>query len=202
MSKKIGKGLIVNIQKYTAATTNELAILCRKNVAAIRTDQNINIDVPIIGLRKNDNYKYYITPTIADIKSIQNWSDYIAIDSRKGNNEIEFLYSFCHLNDKKIVADIEKIEDVKNIINICEKQKIKMPCFFATTFSFFKTGFPNVALIEEIKKITNIKIIAEGHYTQGDQIREAIRMGANNICIGAEISDIEYLSEKFKLLME
>jgi N-acylglucosamine-6-phosphate 2-epimerase len=180
------KGLIVSIQNWTQDTTNELASMAIKGGAiAIRTDKPLLSAIDIIGLKKDFTKEFYITPTIEDVKNVSEWADYIAIDSRIGNKEIEILYKYCRELNKKIVADIEDLKDVENIIKY-------NPDYIATTFS---KG--NIELIKEIKNIADIPVIAEGGYDSKEKIKQAIKNGAHAICIGEAISDIFKLTKKF-----
>jgi putative N-acetylmannosamine-6-phosphate epimerase len=187
------KGIIVSIQNYSLHTAQELAIEAIKGGAVgIRTDQPLKVDVPVIGLKKIKEYRYYITPTRMSINEVSRWTDTIAIDSRKGNENLSLLYAHCHLNELNIIADVENIEDVKNVLNICSEQKIAKPKYFATTF-----GICDNKLVNEITKITNIPVIAEGGYDNFVNVSNARKAGANNICIGSAISDVKKLTEKF-----
>ncbi len=190
------KGLIVSIQNYSFSTTQELARLAIEGGAiAIRTDKPIVVNVPLIGLKKLDNFEYYITTTREAINQVSRWTNIIAIDSRKGNENINLLYAHCHLNELNIIADIEDVEDVKNILKICEEQKIMTPRYFATTFNIFNDdGIGD--LIENILNITNIPIIAEGGIDKEDGRVISNIYNIHNICIGREISDIKKLTEK------
>ena len=105
---------------------------------------------------------------------------------------MQFLYSFCHQNGINIVADIEKLEDFENILNICDKGKIVMPKYIATTFSN-----TNNELIKTIKELRDIPVIAEGGYKAESDIMQAIEYGADNICIGHAISDIGGLTKDY-----
>jgi N-acylglucosamine-6-phosphate 2-epimerase len=194
----IENGLIVSIQKYKKGTTQELANCCvQAGAVAIRTEHDIKIKKPIIGLEKLNYKEFYITTEKDSILRVGKWADYIAIDSRKGNIDIDFLYSICHVNNFKIVADIENIDDVKNVLNICESKKIIKPSYFATTFSDC-----NIELINEIIAITEIPVIAEGGYYKQKDIKKAVENKANNICIGTAISDIISITKKFIKYME
>jgi N-acylglucosamine-6-phosphate 2-epimerase len=189
------KGLIVSIQGYSKETTQELVNLVTSiKIVGIRTDQLVQCKLPIIGLKKLKEFQYYITTTREAINEVSRWTNIIAIDSRKGNQNINLLYAHCHLNQLNIIADIEDIEDVINILEICNTQKIVKPKYFATTFSNC-----NIDLIFEIKKITDIPIIAEGGYDSFEKIEQAKKAGANNICIGTVISDMKKLTEKFSI---
>ena len=191
------KGLVVSIQGYSTHTTNELADKCiNAGAVGIRTDKKIDINKPLIALEKLEGKDYYITTSLESIKRCR-WGDYVAIDSRRGNMELHILYATCLLNGYEIIADIENIRDVENILEMYLKKKHKLPAYFATTFSFLTNGHANIELIKDIVSITSVPIIAEGKYRDLIDVIKARQNGASNICIGAEISDIEYLTEKF-----
>jgi putative N-acetylmannosamine-6-phosphate epimerase len=193
----IPKGIIVSIQKYSGSTIQELTDNAIEGGAvAIRTDKPLNCDVPLIALEKLPDRKYYITTTKEAIQFCS-WGNYIAIDSRKGNQDLVYLYSFCHVNEYNIIADIEDFYDVATIIDICKKGNIKKPSYFSTTFSFLKNNKHNFDLITQINNYCDIPVIAEGKIKSIDDVKRAFECGASNVCIGAEISDIQYLTNKF-----
>jgi putative N-acetylmannosamine-6-phosphate epimerase len=194
----IESGIIVSIQKYTLETTQELSERAIDGGAvAIRTDQPIRVTKPVIGLEKLESMKYYITTTIESLNKVQKWANYIAIDSRRGNQNIDLLYSHCHVNNIGIIADVQNIKDVENLLTICEQQGIIKPQYISTTFSFLDSGSHDNHLIEQIKTITNIPIIAEGHCNHRSDIMKVKQNGANNICIGTAISDIKSITNEF-----
>ena len=183
--------LIVSIQKYTLSTTQELANLAIEGGAiGIRTDRNIKIKGLFIGLIKDYNFDYYITPTIAYINQVSEWGGLVAIDCRKGNKNLAKSLNYCQTAGINYIADIETFEDFGNVYNY-------KPEMIATTFSFFETGMPNVELIRNIRTYSDIPIIAEGGYEQLDLLDKAKIYGADYACIGGAISGIKSLTEAF-----
>lgn len=188
----IAPGIIVSIQNYSYSTTQELAVCAIKGGAiAIRTDTSITIDVPVIALKKNSR-EYYITTRIEDIKECARFGDYVAIDCRRGNKQIDYLLAFCHMNEIKVVADIQNIDDYYNIKTICDGGRIKIPDYFATTFSSINKSYPDLDVCRAIRD----NVIAEGGYSTKQQI-ENVKEYVNHICIGSAISDITSLTEKY-----
>ena len=104
----IEKGIIVSIQNYSKNAIKELSYYAiEAGAVAIRTNEPIVIEKPIIGLKKIKNRQFYITTDKKAILDVQKWSDFVAIDSRRGNPDLDFLYGFCHINEIKIVADVK-----------------------------------------------------------------------------------------------
>lgn len=187
------QGIVVSIQKFSKTTTQELAKKAIEGGAvAIRTDQPIKVKCDIIGLRKIPDRKYYITSELWAVKEVMQWTKLIAIDSRRGNTELEMLYAFCHMNDISIVADIETIDDVNSLLKMLNERKINVPAYIATTFSKC-----NVDLIRQIKNVTIIPVIAEGGYSRQLEIENARKLGAHAVCIGEAVSKIDCLTNKF-----
>ena len=123
----------------------------------------------------------------------------MAIDSRKGNQNIKKLYTFAQTKGFKIVADVMDLEDVKNIIQY-------KPDYIATTFSFMNmkgmAAIPDIDLIREIKKLTDIPVIAEGAISMAHLAQAAKKAGADNICIGRAISNVMELTKDFSESIE
>jgi len=193
----IEKGLIVSIQGYSRGTTQELAEgAVQGGAVAIRTDQPISTKVPVIGLEKIPNKSYYITTSRDSIIRCMAWSNYIAIDSRRGNNDLEILLAHCHINNINVVADIRTLDDVKNLLTICEEQNIRKPAYIATTFDYDMSYIQKLVIIKAIKSYSDIPVIAEGGYSKLDEVKGVLKL-CDNVCIGASVSDIEKLTKKY-----
>lgn len=196
----LDKGIIVSIQGYKDETTNELIEnAINAGAVAIRTDKPVNCTVPIIGLQKTkvdalDIYPY-ITPDVRCVEYVSSWADYVAIDYRRINNNLDEIDDFVKDNGIKVVADIENTEDYNNII-----EKGYTICYVATTFSIFKSKYkPDLNILRDID-IENL--IAEGNYTLRKDVRTAFEYGANNVCIGGAISNIYKLTKKYTSILK
>jgi putative N-acetylmannosamine-6-phosphate epimerase len=177
------RGLIVSIQEYSKATTQELAERAvQAGAVAIRTDVNINISVPVIGLKKFHLKEYYITTEIEAIDEVASWSTYTAIDCRQKNRERNKLLKYCYDNAIPTVADIENYEDYESLD--CKY----MLGLVATTFASIMTGKQDFELIKKLKD--NVNVIAEGGIKSKSEMRLAFHNGASWVCIGTEIMDI------------
>jgi putative N-acetylmannosamine-6-phosphate epimerase len=186
--------LIVSIQGYSIHTTNELAdIALSWGSDLIRTDRNIGMPEKTIGLVKNFKYKNYITPTIQDLDNVNLYANYIAVDCRRSNLFLKELLYYADIKDYNIICDIETLEDLKEIPDF---YKIK---YVSSTFDFNnKNKLKRLKEITDYAKKRNIQVIAEGGYSDYNEIIEAKKIGVDYICIGQAISEIGKLTEKYK----
>lgn len=183
------KGLIVNIQDYSSYVTQELAIICEQmGTISIRTDQPIKLLSKTIGFCLVPEKKFKITTTKEVINQVNKWADYVSIDSRKGNLDLNYLYAWCHTNGIKMIAEIGTIKDFENIINFCERDKIEKPKAFSTLFA-------SENIITQIKDIRpGAHVIA---YCDNIPIKECIEAGADNIMLGNMIANIGFLTKNY-----
>jgi putative N-acetylmannosamine-6-phosphate epimerase len=197
--KKIENGIIVSVQGMGITTTNEIVgEAIKAGAVAIRTDKILDkINVPIIGLKKlkvkNLKEQAYITPDIDSIEQVKEWADYIAIDFRRCNYDLDRINKYCIKNNINIVADIGTIEDYQNII--AKKYKVN---YITTALSVYyhKKYFPDLTILEKLNALDCKNIIAEGEYKTRADVVKAFEL-CNNVCIGNAICNIYRLTEKF-----
>jgi putative N-acetylmannosamine-6-phosphate epimerase len=175
------RGIIVSIQEYSQGTTQELAERAvQAGAVAIRTDRPVQINIPVIGLKKFHQKAFYITTEEAAIDEVAGWAAYVAIDCRRGNKDRDDLLRHCMENDIAFVADIETYEDFEAMPVI--------PEITATTFSSMLTGRQDYELIKKLAEKT--LVIAEGSIKSKEDARRAFASGAKYVCVGTEIMDI------------
>lgn len=160
------------------------------------------VDLPIIGIHKDrtDEYTAFITTRKEHIQDlVESGVDLIAIDStdvkRPEPLSELFLYVKNEYKHIKIVADVSNVDDVKKIIPL-------KPDYISTTLSSYthytlNRPKPDLDLISDIIKITNIPVLAEGNYHQPDQIREAILRGAYAVIVGGAITRPQQITQTF-----
>lgn len=164
------------------------------------------VDLPIIGIIKNRKLKgAFITTTEKDIDDLaQVNADFIAIDCTRRERPEPLPELFDYLRKKYpeigIIADIADIEDAKNVTTL-------KPDYIATTLSGYTEYslgkiLPDLELIEEIVKITDIPVIAEGNYSTPQQVRQAILHGAYAVTVGSAITRPQIVTKNFKDYIE
>jgi len=197
------EGIIISIQGYRQSTIEELTSdIISAGAVAIRTDKNVNADIVKIGLNKihvnNPESEVYITPTIDLINYVASWADYVAIDYRRINKDLEEISNYCKEHKIKVVADIGDYKDFDNIIKNNYHYN-----YIATTFSVFnpkKRFYPDIDLVKEIYNYDK-NVIAEGNIATREQVRKLLSYGIKHICIGSAISSIYKLARKFTTLL-
>lgn len=195
----LSKGIIISIQGWSQDTTSEMIVEAANGGAvAIRTDKKVQSRIPLIGLVKNKVEERisepYITCTLEDVKDIERWTKYIAVDYRSINEELEYISEYARAKGLVIIADIATIEDFQNI---CENDYYYS--YIATTLSvlYSKDYSPDFELIEQLVELECNNIMAEGNFTTRGQVKRAYSLGVNNICIGDAVSNIFKLTKKF-----
>jgi putative N-acetylmannosamine-6-phosphate epimerase len=193
------EGIIVSVQGYNRKTIEELADnIISAGAIAIRTDKEVHNNIVKIGLNKihvnNPETESYITPTMDLVNFVSEWSDYVAVDYRRCNKNLEEISETSKQKKIKIIADIENIEDFDNIIKHGYYYD-----YIATTFSVFnprKRFYPDIDLAKEILSHEK-NVIAEGNIATREQVRRLLGSGIKRICIGSAISNIYKLTRKF-----
>ena len=166
-------------------------------VATALNEMNSMIKVPIIGLTKEyHDGIVMITPSLEYAKELENQGcEYIATDGtgRWGYEEIEKMIK----EEIKVIADVETVDQGFK----CEE----LGCYGITTalsgytkvkeHTFFEN--PDLDLVKKLTNVCSIPVIAEGRYWSTNQIINAVRAGANNVCIGAAITRPDLITKKY-----
>lgn len=174
------KGLIVSCQaleheplhggdtmaKMARAAVQSGAIGIRTNgvpdIVAIKKEVN----VPVIGLIKRDipGSAIFITPTLDEVKAIVSAkAEIIALDVTNREERLESvkpLIEYAHLRGVLVMADISTFEEGL----AAEKLGVD---FIGTTLSGYtpystQQEGPDLVLIQELSKLVNIPVVAEG----------------------------------------
>lgn len=214
--KKIRGGLIVSCQArkgwpmYGAEIMAAFALAAKWGGAVgIRATGKDNlkaikdkVDLPLIGINKVfSDYPVYITPTYESAKEILEVGiDIIALDCtdrlRPNNEKYSDIISLIRNNypDVLIMGEISTIEEAKKAL----KEDIDL---ISTTLSgYTQNSKPidrvDLELIQEIKKISDVPIIAEGKVNDVNDAIEALNSGAYAVVMGTSITRPEIITER------
>ena len=170
----------------------------KDNLTAIKE----KVDLPLIGINKVfSDYPVYITPTYESAKEILEVGiDVIALDCtdrlRPNNEKYHEIISLIRKNypDVLIMGEISTIEEAQKAL----KEDIDL---ISTTLSGYTPNSRpidrvDLDLIKEIKKISDLPIIAEGKVNDVNDAIEALKCGAHAVVMGTSITRPEIITER------
>lgn len=201
-------GLIVSCQAPEGSPLRDPYILGRiasaaesAGAVAIRAEGLASIEaikkevsIPVIGLIKRGNSsEIYITPDAKDVKNlVESGADIIAIDATNrlregGVSSAEFMtQALAAAGQIPIMADVD---DLSSAI-IAEAAGASL---VGTTLSGYTRGetsnYPNIDLVRQLASALKIPIIAEGRYSDVQDILSALESGALAVCVGTALTD-------------
>ncbi len=159
------------------------------------------VELPLIGLWKNEltDYNVYITPRYKEVEAVlKAGADYVAIDctDRKRPEPLKDIFDKINKNypERGIIADISSIKDLP----LMEELK---PDYISTTLSGYTNNTkdrkrPDIELVKELSNLTEIPILAEGNYKNGQQAKIALEAGAYAVVIGAAITRPQVITKR------
>ncbi|MPN44396.1 putative N-acetylmannosamine-6-phosphate 2-epimerase [bioreactor metagenome] len=144
----------------------------------------------------------YITPTYESAKEILDCGiEIIALDAtcrkRPNGEKIDEIVKKIKTNypDVLIMGEISTVEEAKNILNLGFD-------LISTTLSGYTEESKdiksvNLELIRQIKKITDLPIIAEGKIKTELEARQTLEAGAYSVVVGTAITRPEIITQRY-----
>lgn len=216
--KKIKGGLVVSCQARVGWAMHGSEIMAAFSVAAkeggavgIRATGADNIaaikekvDLPIIAINKLwfENCNVYITPTFESAKEVLDLGvEILAIDAtprtRPNNEKLTDIVNRIREEypDALLMGEISTLDEAKSILPLNFDLISTTLCGY--TENSLNEGTDNFKLIEDIVKITDIPVIAEGKIaTPADSVK-ALQAGALAVVVGTSITRPEIITERF-----
>ena len=161
-----------------------------------------SVNVPIIGLVKRylDSTPIYITPLIVDVIELEAaGATIVAVDAteRLRTDNVTFSKFMTELREH---SDIPILADVDSLESAIVAESLGCNAI-ATTLSGYTDipapELPNIELVERIANRVKVPIVAEGGYTQQEQVTQALNAGAWSVCIGTAITNPFLLTKHF-----
>ena len=215
--EKIKGGLIVSCQArvgwpmYGSSIMAAFAVAAQQGGAiAIRATGKDNlqairekVDLPLIGINKIfSEYPVYITPTYESAKEILDVGiEIIALDAtnreRPNGEKFEEIIKKIrvHYPDVLIMAEISTLDEAKAVM------KMDIDLLSTTLAGYTKESAGihrvDVDLIKEIRKISDIPVIAEGQVKTEEDAVDALKSGAFAVVVGTSITRPEIITQRF-----
>jgi N-acylglucosamine-6-phosphate 2-epimerase len=143
----------------------------------------------------------YITPTMKEvIQLLPVEAEIIAVDATKrerpdGSTLQEFYNKIREVYDGLIMADISSFDEA------VEAERIGFDLVSTTLSSYTEYTVnrpkPDIELIEQLKAVLSIPIIAEGNIETPELAAKCIKAGAFAIVVGAAITRPQLITKKF-----
>ena len=180
------------------------AVGIRADGPADISEINSRVDLPIIGIykRRDLSEKVYITPDLSSAgEVIEAGTDILAIDGTArerpgGMNLEELIGAIKDRWELPIMADVSTEDEG------VEAERLGAD-LVATTLSGYtpytedKMNGPDLDLVRKLARKTSIPVIAEGRYSEPEELLEAILSGAHAVVIGTAITNPIAITRKF-----
>ena len=219
-------GVVISVQAAHGEPLDKPEHLCALAESAlnggacgVRMAQPFNIsyfkhlhpDVPVIGITKpeiippNAHEIVYITPTWADIQSLADCCDIIALDAtlrpRPGELTLAELTHLTrqHYPNLLLMADISTLEDGLNAAKLGFD-------LISTTLSGYTTETrnsgpephgPDFELLAQLVKETQTPIVLEGRVWEPNEVSQAFKLGAFTVVIGSAVTRPQEITRRF-----
>lgn len=155
-----------------------------EHIAAVRSISKL----PIIAIRKQytSDSNVLITGDHTQIPAlIEAGAEIIAFDAteRERPSSLSSIVNTIHESGALALADIRDIGDVERCLQLGVDA-------IATTLSVWDLPdyVPDIQLIQEIKRICDLPIIAEGNYWSPADVKRGFEAGAHSVVVGSAIT--------------
>lgn len=215
-SKVKGK-LIVSCQALEDEPLHGSNIMARMAVAAeqggasgIRANGSEDImaikqvtNLPIIGLVKRDyqDSDVYITPTKKEVDELlEAGVDMIALDAtlrkRPNDGNLYDLITYIKGRGRLVLADISTVEEALKALEY-GADSVSTTLSGYTPYTMTDNDGPDIALVEELSRLTDKPVIAEGRVSKPEEVSILLQKGAHTVVVGSAITRPKQITEKF-----
>jgi len=215
--KRIKGGMIVSCQALEDEPLHSSTIMMRMSKAAqmggavgirANTPQDCieikeNVKLPLIAIYKkvHGDSNVYITPTIEEVRSLLPVNaEIIAVDATRrprpdGKTLEEFFKEIKKVYNGLIMADISDFEEA------IEAERIGFDIISTTLSGYTEYTLnrprPDIELIEKLKGVVKIPIIAEGNVETPELAAKCLKAGAWAVVAGGAITRPQLITKKF-----
>ncbi|CUT01162.1 N-acetylmannosamine-6-phosphate 2-epimerase [Candidatus Chrysopegis kryptomonas] len=169
-----------------------------ENIKAVKEKVNL----PVIGLIKGkyQDGDVLITPDFNAVeKIIESGADIVAIDVTNRENRYEFFKKVREeFKNLILLADVSTYEEgVKSAELGADLVATTLSGYTSYTRNSFKRYEPDFKLVEQLVKVLNIPVIAEGRIWTVEQARRMFELGAYAVVVGSAITRPRLIVQRF-----
>jgi N-acylglucosamine-6-phosphate 2-epimerase len=208
-------GLIVSVQAWRGSALDDPAIVSAMARAAeaggavavrIAGAQHLRavrarVRVPIVGLIKREypGFEPYITPTLDDVREVAAaGAAIIAFDAtsrpRPDGSEPRDLVAQIHEDGRLALADCASPADAASAVAAGAEIVATTLCGYTPETA--GRALPALDLVRELAKLRHFTLCEGGVRSPAD-LRAALDAGADAVCVGSAITNVDYLVREF-----
>lgn len=182
--------------RMAVAAMQEGAIGIRANSVSDITEIKKNVDLPIIGIIKQEypGMVPYITPTYKEIDAlVETGVDVIALDATIDQDEALLRSLKEKYPNQKFMADISTLEEGLRADRIGFD-------YIGTTLIGYTKQSKDVDKFEVLKELVakcEHPVVAEGNFDAPEKAAKAMEMGAYAVVVGSAITRPQCITRKF-----
>lgn len=208
-------GLIVSVQAWPGSALDDphvIAAMARaaqeSGAAAVRIAGTAHlravrecVALPIVGLIKREyaGFEPYITPTLDEVRAvIAEGAEIVAVDAtarrRPGGCTLEDLIAAIHAEGRLALADCAEAAEGIAAAGLGADLVASTLCGY--TAATAGHALPALDLVAELAKLQRFTI-CEGGVRFPAQVRAALGAGADAVCVGSAITNVDWLVREF-----
>lgn len=173
------------------------AVGIRANSVADITEIQKNVNLPIIGIIKQDyeDRKAYITPTRKELEALLALNvDVIALDATINADENLLRSLKKEFPHQQFMADISTAQEA---IRAAEEFGFDFVGTTLTGYTEHSKHLTNFEVLDAIIRRLQVPIVAEGNFDTPEKARRALEAGAYAVVVGGAITRPQLIAKKF-----
>ncbi len=208
-------GLIVSVQAWRASALDDPRVIAamasaaeESGAVAVRIEGSENlravrgrVRLPIVGLIKREypGFEPYITPTLDEVRAVlAAGAEIVAFDAtprpRADATKLRDLIDAIHAQKRLALADCSTAADAMTAAGLGADIVATTLCGY--TSETVGRKLPALDLVAELAKLRRFTL-CEGGVRSPDELRAALDAGADAVCVGSAITNVDWLVREF-----
>jgi N-acylglucosamine-6-phosphate 2-epimerase len=208
-------GLIVSVQAWAGSALDDPHVIAAMAQAAeesgavavrIAGERHLSavrsrVALPVVGLIKREypGYEPYITPTLEEARAvIAHGAEIVAFDAtgreRPGGTTLSDLVDAIHDGGRLALADCATLADAEAAVRLGADLIATTLCGY--TSDSREQALPAFGLVAEFSRLKCFAICEGGVRSPAD-VRAALEAGADAVCVGSAITNVDWLVREF-----
>ena len=213
--ERLRRGLIVSVQAWRGSALDDPYVIAAMAAAAeasgavavriASTDHlravRARVSLPIIGLIKREysGFETYITPTLEEVRAVVDaGAEIVAFDATgrraSGGTEVGDLVAAIHAERRLALADCSTVADAIAAIGVGADIVATTLCGY--TAETAGQALPALHLVRELASLRCFNLCEGGVRAPAD-VRAAFDAGADAVCVGSAITNVDWLVREF-----